>query len=174
MVKQGTFREDLYYRILVVPIHLPPLRERPGDVEQLLHHFFVRFRARHNRPDLGMQPGLLQYFLDYNWPGNVRELENALERMVLLAKGSTLTPDDLPDFLRPTIRAGDLPPITLPEQGVNLEALEKEMILQALKKCGGNQTRAARYLGMSRRTLGYRLEKYGVHGEALKSLKQGA
>jgi DNA-binding NtrC family response regulator len=175
MVKQGTFREDLYYRVLVVPIHLPPLRERPGDVEQLLQHFFVKFRERHGRPDLAMQPGLLRYFLEYSWPGNVRELENAVERMVLLAKGSTLTPDDLPDFLRPaTVVSSEIPQIALPEQGVNLEALEKEMILQALKKCGGNQTRAARYLGMSRRTLGYRLEKYGVHGEALKSLKQGA
>jgi DNA-binding NtrC family response regulator len=174
MVKQGAFREDLYYRILVVPIQLPPLRERVGDIEELLQHFFIKFRARHDRTDLTMEPGLTRYFLDYKWPGNVRELENSVERMVLLAKGQEITADDLPDFLRPQILQVEAPPIALPESGVNLEAMEREIILQALKKCNGNQTRTARYLGMSRRTLAYRLEKHGIHGETLRVLKQGA
>src|SRR5215471_6813634 len=174
MVKQGAFREDLYYRILVVPIQLPPLRERTGDIEELLQHFFIKFRARHDRTELTMEPGLVRYFLDYKWPGNVRELENAVERMVLLAKGQELTADDLPDFLRPQVLQVEAPPIALPEHGVNLEAMEREIILQALKKCNGNQTRTARYLGMSRRTLAYRLEKHGIHGETLRVLKQSA
>jgi two-component system NtrC family response regulator len=173
MVKQGTFREDLYYRLLVVPIKLPPLRERSGDIEELVQHFFRKSRVKHNRPDMTMRQEVLQYCSEYSWPGNVRELENAVERMVLLAKGEELTAADLPDSIRP--QAGDsVPPMQLPEHGVSLEAFEKQMILQALKKCGGNQTQAARYLSMSRRTLAYRLEKYGVHSDTLKALKQGA
>jgi DNA-binding NtrC family response regulator len=174
MVKQGTFREDLYYRILVVPIQLPPLRNRRGDVEELVQHFLIKFRLRHGRPDLTMEPGLMKFLLEYTWPGNVRELENAIERMVLLAKGNELTADDLPDFLRPEILPNEASTITLPEHGINLEEMEKEIILQALKKCNGNQTRTARYLGMSRRTLAYRLEKHGIHGNAVRFLKHGS
>jgi DNA-binding NtrC family response regulator len=173
MVKEGTFREDLYYRLLVVPITLPPLRERTGDIPELVQQFFVKCQAKHARPDLAMQPGLLHYFSEYEWPGNVRQLENAIERLVLLAKGSEVMPEDLPDFLRPEAIPSEKP-AGPPQQGVSLEAFEKQLILEALKKCGGNQTRAARYLNMSRRTLAYRLEKYGVHGDALKALKQSA
>lgn len=173
MVKQGTFREDLYYRLLVVPIKLPPLRERTGDIEELVQHFFRKSRAKHNRPEMTIGQEVLQSCSEYAWPGNVRELENAVERMVLLAKSGELTAVDLPDSIRPQANEGALP-VMLPEHGVSLEAFEKQMILQALKKCGGNQTQAARYLSMSRRTLAYRLEKYGVHGDALKALKQGA
>jgi two-component system NtrC family response regulator len=100
MVKQGSFREDLYYRLLVVPIKLPSLRERTSDIQELLQHFFVKFREKHARPDLIIRPEVLQAFLDYKWPGNIRELENAVERMVLLAKLSEITVADLPDFLR--------------------------------------------------------------------------
>jgi two-component system NtrC family response regulator len=119
-----------------------------------------------------MRPEVLQCCAEYPWPGNVRELENIIERMVLLAKGSELTAADLPDSIR--CRPSDAnPPVSLPDRGVSLAAFEKQVILQALKKCGGNQTQAARYLSMSRRTLAYRLEKLGVHGEALKAMKQG-
>jgi two-component system NtrC family response regulator len=173
MVKQGSFREDLYYRLLVVPIKLPSLRERVTDVQELLQHFFVKFREKHARLDLTMRPEVLQAFLDYKWPGNIRELENAVERMVLLAKLSEITVADLPDFLRSGSRE-QTPIFSLPQHGISLDAVEKEMILEALKRCGGNQTQAARYLGMSRRTLAYRLEKYGVHGDALKTLRHGA
>jgi two-component system NtrC family response regulator len=173
MVKQGVFREDLYYRLLVVPINVPPLRERPGDVEKLAQHFFVKFRAKHGREDLTMKPELLRYLSEYPWPGNVRELENAIERMVLLARASELMPSDLPEFL-PSAAAIEGPAISLPQNGVSLEAFEKQVILQALKQCGGNQTLTARHLGISRRTLAYRLEKYGVQGDALKAFKHGA
>jgi two-component system NtrC family response regulator len=174
MVKQGAFREDLYYRLLVVPIKLPPLRERTGDIETLVQHFFVRCRAKHQREDLTMKPDLMRFFMDYTWPGNVRELENAVERMVLLSKGTELTVADLPDFLQPGLVEGEGSAANSAEHTLNLEAMEKQMILQALKECGGNQTQAARHLGISRRTLSYRLEKYGVYGDKLKALKHGA
>jgi DNA-binding NtrC family response regulator len=173
MVKQGTFREDLYYRLLVVPIKLPPLRERTGDIEELVQHFFLRATAKYKRQDLKMKPELMRYFVEYHWPGNVRELENAVERLILLSTGSELTVADLPDFLHPGAADTDTAGNVLPEQGTSLEAMEKQMILQALKRCGGNQTHAARHLGMSRRTLAYRLEKYGVYGDKLKALKHG-
>lgn len=171
MVKQGTFREDLYYRLLVVPIKLPSLRERSADIEELVQHFFRKNRIKHGRSDLTMQPEVLQHFLEYTWPGNVRELENAIERMVLLAKGGELTLADLPDSIRRPQSNASLP-VSVPDQGMSLQAFERQLILQALKKCGGNQTQAARHLGISRRTLAYRLERFGVHGEALKAMKQ--
>jgi len=175
MVKQGTFREDLYYRLLVVPIKLPALRERAGDIEELVGHFFIKFRAKYNRPDLSMKSDLMGYFLQYNWPGNVRELENAIERMVLLSKSDELSVNDLPDFLHPKLAEGEeRPRYAPPESELSLAEMEKQMILHALKQCGGNQTQAARHLGLSRRTLAYRLEKYGIYGDKLKALKQDA
>jgi len=175
MVKQGTFREDLYYRLLVVPIKLPPLRERPGDIEELVQHFFAKFRAKHKRPDLTMSSELMPFFVQYNWPGNVRELENAIERMVLLSTSGELTTNDLPDFLNlQEDDSEESPRVALPENDLSLEDMEKRMILRALKQCGGNQTQAARHLGLSRRTLAYRLEKYGIYGEKLKAMKHEA
>jgi DNA-binding NtrC family response regulator len=174
MVKQGTFREDLYYRLLVIPIKLPALRERKTDIEGLVQHFFVKSRARYGHHELTMSPELLPYLLEYNWPGNVRELENVVERMVLLSKGSQLTAADLPDFLRPDTIECEKSGFTAADGTMSLKAIEKEMILQTLKRCSGNQTHAARQLGMSRRALGYRLEKYGVYGEKLKAMKHGA
>ncbi len=174
MVREGTFREDLYYRLLVVPIRLPPLRERVGDVETLVEHFFVKSRVKHGRLDLVMPPDVLQAFQSYSWPGNVRQLENGVERVVLLAKGPELAVSDLPEFLRLESAASPMPLIPLPEGGVSLKDFEKQMLLQALKKCGGNQTRAARYLNVSRRTLAYRLEKHGLAGDALKAIPHSA
>jgi|SRR5689334_1424492 two-component system, NtrC family, response regulator len=180
MSKQGTFREDLYYRLLVVPIKVPPLRDRTGDVIELAQHFFARFRAKYSRGDLAISSEVLQCLAEYKWPGNVRELENVVERMVLLARTSELMTADLPDVLMP--RATLAEPVAtlegsmLPAEpsGVSLEAVEKYYIIQALKRCGGNQAATARFLGISRRTLAYRLEKYGVQGEALKAFKHGA
>ena len=172
MVKQGTFREDLYYRLLVVPIKLPPLRERPGDIQELVQHFFGTCRAKHQCFDLIMKAELLAYFLDYKWPGNVRELENVIERMVLLSNGTELTAGDLPESLQPGASRDEAPPFITPEHGMRLEEMEREMILQALKNCKGNQTLTAQQLGMSRRTLAYRLERYGVRGDNLKALKK--
>jgi two-component system, NtrC family, response regulator len=173
MVKEGTFREDLYYRLLVVPITLPPLRAREGDVPELVQQFFLKLRAKHNRPDLVLPPEIISCFAQYDWPGNVRQLENAVERLVLLAKGNEISPDDLPNFLRPAAPQPNKPFMTLPDGEMDLEALEKQLILQVMEKCRGNQTQAARYLNMSRRALGYRLEKYGLQRDALKSMRRG-
>ena len=145
MIEDGTFREDLYYRLAVIPLVMPPLRERAEDI-----------------PDLVMSPALLSYFVRYRWPGNVRELENVVERIVVLARGSDITIDDLPHFLRQEKGGIDALEIHLPPQGISLEAIEKELILKALYKCDWNQTRAARYLDISRKTLIYRIEKHGI------------
>ena len=175
MVKQATFREDLYYRLLVVPIKLPPLRERDGDIEELVHHFFVKFRAKHGRQELRINPELMRYFQEYSWPGNVRELENAIERMVLLAKGDEMEIADLPEPIRAeSTTAEGRASFAGNENEFSLAEMEKQMILHALKHWGGNQTQAARHLGLSRRTLAYRLEKYGIFGDKLKAMKQEA
>jgi len=174
MVKEGAFREDLYYRLLVVPIELPPLRERQSDIPDLVLHFLEKAKHKHNRSELMLRSDLLPYFSNYPWPGNVRQLENTIERMVLLSGSPEITRNDLPDFLkgeRPSVLAlqGDLP-----DEGINLDTLEKDLIVRALRKFDGNQTRAARFLNMSRRTLAYRLEKYDIQTEGLKIHKQGA
>jgi two-component system NtrC family response regulator len=174
MAKEGQYREDLYYRLLVVPIRMPALRERNGDIEKLAQHFFVKFRARHGRLDLTMSPEVLHYLYEYWWPGNVRELENTLERMVLLARGTELSVSDLPDYLMPATKAPSAAPLPQEQGATTLQAFERQMILDALKQCGGNQTATARQLGISRRTLAYRLEKYGVQGDTLKALRHGA
>jgi two-component system NtrC family response regulator len=169
MVKAGTFREDLYYRLLVVPIDLPPLRDRTGDIPILVQHFFDKCRVKHGRLDLKMSAAVLPHFASYEWPGNVRQLENAVERLVLLTQGNEIMPTDLPDFLQASLASqSETLPVALPEEGISLEALEKDLILQALKKSAGNQTRAARYLNMSRRALAYRLEKYNAQAEPMK------
>jgi DNA-binding NtrC family response regulator len=153
---------------------VPPLRDRLGDIPELVQHFFLKSRAKHGRPALSMPSAMLRYFAAYDWPGNIRQLENAVERLVLLAKSDEVSVQDLPDFLREPAAPPEKPPsVSLPDQGVSLEAFEKELILEALKKFAGNQTRAARYLNMTRRTLAYRLEKHGLGGESLRAMKHG-
>jgi len=174
MVKDGSFREDLYYRLLVVPIEVPPLRERLEDIPELLQHFFSNCKTKHNRPDLTMPSTLVPYFSSYSWPGNVRQLQHIVERLVLLARDSEITPEELPEFLwfqnsREAIAAPDLP-----DEGVNLTMLEKDLILRVLAKFSGNQTNAARYLGLSRRTLSYRMKKYRIPTEHVKEVRQSA
>ena len=162
MVEDGAFREDLYYRLAVIPLDLPSLRERPEDIPELVQHFFLQAKEKQSRPELVLPTRLLPYFSGYTWPGNVRELENIIERIVVLARGEEITLNDLPDFLRrerPTVEALHL---DLPSHGISLEALEKELIVRAMEKFAGNQTRAAQYLDISRKTLIYRMEKFGL------------
>ena len=166
MIEDGTFREDLYYRLSVIPLELPPLRERPEDIPELVEHFFVKSRARNGRANLVLPPPLLPYFTAYRWPGNVRELENIVERLVVLGRGDEIAPEDLPEFLRRTRPAVEELRLDLPPQGISLEAVEKELILRALKKFHWNQSQAARYLDLSRKTLIYRMEKFGLRREA--------
>lgn len=162
MVEDGAFRDDLYYRLAVIPLELPPLRDRPDDIPELVEHFFLRAREKHGRPDLGLPAALIPYFCAYRWPGNVRELENVVERLVVLSGGNELTLNDLPESLRRERPSLEVLQLDLPPQGISLEAVEKELILRALQKSNWNQTQAARYLDLSRKTLIYRMEKYNI------------
>jgi two-component system NtrC family response regulator len=162
MVEDETFRKDLYYRLSVIPLELPPLRQRVDDIPDLAEHFFVRAKQRLGRPDLVLPQGLIRYFSGYHWPGNVRELENVIERVIVLARGKEITLEDLPPNLRQEPSALDAIKFELPDSGISLEGVERELILRALEKCGWNQSKAARYLDISRRTLGYRMEKFGL------------
>jgi len=165
MVEEGEFRRDLYYRLLVVPIEVPPLRERCGDIPELVHHFLEVFKQKHNRPQLQLPPSLLPYFANYHWPGNVRELEHLLERIVLLSRTHDIGPEDLPDVLRLTKSSELVVEKDLPDDTLNLGGVERDLIVRALVKFSGNQTSAARYLGLSRRTLAYRMKKHRLAPE---------
>jgi two-component system NtrC family response regulator len=161
LVGRGRFREDLYYRLVVVPIDLPPLRDRPEDIPEFVHYFFEISRQRHGKPSLTFPETLLPYFIGYRWPGNVRELENTIERIVVLSRDDRIGVQDLPDFLRADPVAG--PEKTIPTgEGTGLANVERELIIQAMRKFNWNQTRAAQSLGISRKTLIYRIAKYGV------------
>jgi DNA-binding NtrC family response regulator len=162
MIEDGTFREDLYYRLAVIPLVMPPLRERADDIPELVQSFFRKSQEKNKRPGLAMPPALLPYFVRYRWPGNIRELANIVERIVVLARGSDVTVEDLPQFLTQERAGGDALEIDFASKGVSLEAIEKELILRALHKCDWNQTRAAHYLDLSRKTLIYRIEKHGI------------
>ena len=165
MIEDGTFREDLYYRLSVIQLELPPLRERPEDVIELVQHFFTKSKEKHNRPDLVLPESLMPYFCAYRWPGNVRELENVIEGLVVLARDNEIRVNDLPEPIRRERPALEALRLDLPPHGISLEAVEKELILRALKKFNWNQTHAAQYLDISRKTLIYRMEKYGLRQE---------
>ena len=165
MIEDGAFREDLYYRLNVIPLVMPSLRERGEDIPDLVAYFFRKSQQKNERAELVMPPAVLPYFRRYRWPGNVRELENVVERIVVLARGNEVTVQDLPEFLRQERAGADALEIDLAPQGISLEAVEKELILKALERCGWNQTRAARYLDISRKTLIYRMERHGIRKE---------
>lgn len=165
MVEDGSFREDLYYRLAVIPLTLPPLRERPDDVPELVALFFQKLKERMNRPALKLHSSLLPYFSGYRWPGNVRELENVMERLVVLARGEEITVEDLPDFLRREKPALEAIQLDLPPEGISLEGVERELVFRALQKANWNQTKAAEYLDISRKQLIYRMEKFNFRRE---------
>jgi two-component system NtrC family response regulator len=165
MVEDGTFREDLYYRLAVIPLHLPPLRERPDDIPELVQHFFAKSKEKHGMKDLVLPASLIPYFCNYRWPGNLRELENVIERLVILTRGNEITLGDLPDCLQRGRPAVEAEHIELSSQGISFEAVEKELILWALRKADWNQTRAAALLDLSRKTFIYRMEKHGIPKE---------
>jgi DNA-binding NtrC family response regulator len=169
MIEDGTFREDLYYRLAVIPLELPPLRERFEDIPELVQHLFLKSKQKHGRSQLQLPESLLNGFSNYDWPGNIRELENIIERLVVLAIGDKISTDDLPEFLKRGNSPLDLIRLDLSPQGISLEAIEKDLILKALKKFNWNQTQAARYLDISRRTLNYRMEKHGVRKDMIEN-----
>lgn len=162
MVKDGAFRGDLYYKLTMTPIELPPLRDRAEDVPALAHHFFAQSKEKHGRADMVLPDSLLSSFCTYPWPGNVGELEQVIDRIVAFSQSSQVAVTDLPEFLwRERIEA-DVLHLDLPAHGISLEAVEKTLILRALKKFNWNQSRAAKYLDLSRKTLIYRMEKFGL------------
>jgi DNA-binding NtrC family response regulator len=165
MIEDGAFREDLYYRLAVIPLELPPLRDRADDIPELVQMLFVKAARKHGKTGLKLPAELLPHFGGYRWPGNIRELENIIERLVVLTVGDEIVYEDLPEFLRVERSELDGIRLDLPAQGISLEGVEKELILRALQKFNWNQTHAARYLDLSRRTLIYRMEKFGLQKE---------
>ena len=166
LAASGTFRQDLYYRLAVVPIEMPPLRNRAEDIPNFVDHFFEVFRQKHGKPRLTFPSSLIPYFIPYRWPGNVRELENTVERIVVLSKGGQVTLDDLPEFLQPACRPRPKPAASA--ECTSLQAVERELIVHALRTFQGNQSRAAKSLGITRKTLLYRILKYGIDREESK------
>ena len=165
MVEDGTFREDLYYRLAVILLEMPPLRERAEDIPELVQHFFAQSCRKHGRTHLSLPQAWIPYFSHYRWPGNIRELVNVVERLVVLAQGAEITLEDLPGPLRSERLAVEADRIELSPLGVSLDAIEKDLIFWALKKSNWNQTRAAALLDVSRKTLIYRMEKHGIPRE---------
>jgi len=159
-VKQGRFREDLYYRLNVMTITLPTLREHPSDVPLLVDHYVQVFNREFRKAIRGATPEAMTLLKAYRWPGNIRELRNAVERAMLLAEGEWLTPDLLPVVAGRAASVGQL--MELPEEGVHLDVLERELVVQALRRTGGNQTKAAALLGLNRDQIRYRIEKFGL------------
>jgi two-component system, NtrC family, response regulator HydG len=163
MVAEGRFREDLYYRLNVVPVRLPPLRERPGDVEELASHFLARVAPRIGRKVTGFAPEALALLRRHAWPGNVRELENVVEQALVFAEGDLVRPEDLPEGLR---RAAPSPALPVPSGDRSLtdilEDLEEQLILAAYERAKGVKAETARLLGIKPSALYYKLEKYGI------------
>jgi DNA-binding NtrC family response regulator len=163
LVREGRFREDLYFRLNVVRITIPPLRERIEDILPLARFFVDHFNREFKREVLGISPEAATLLTRYEWPGNVRELRNVIERAMILEGGEYLLPHDLPQEIAgvaPTRRASCQ--VLLPEGGVVLGDIERSLICQALERTGGNQVQAASLLGISRHTLRYRMQKYGL------------
>jgi DNA-binding NtrC family response regulator len=166
-VRQGRFREDLYFRLNVVPITLPSLRERREDVPLLASFFLERCNQTFHRKLRGFTAQAMEMMVSWRWPGNVRELRNLIERLVLLSDGDVIGADQLPAEIRWAGQAASATscPFILPEEGINLDEVEQGLLQQALERTQGNQSAAARLLGISRYALRYRMEKMGLLGE---------
>ena len=171
MSEKGTFREDLYYRLNVINIRIPPLRERREDIRLIMDYYLKKCSAENGRRIDGFSNDAVQFLEAYDWPGNVRELRNAVERMVVLAQGSTLTLNDVPEEIRKALgaqleREQQPQEPSVAETGVlGIRYNEKALILKALEECGGNRSQAAIKLQISRRTLHRKLNEYGITGE---------
>jgi transcriptional regulator with PAS, ATPase and Fis domain len=166
MASKGQFREDLFYRLSVIPINLTPLRERREDIPVLIDHFIDQYNLRFNKNVTGLTDKARKALETYDWPGNVRELKNAIERAMILQDDGLLTLDLFPlriaEFKvesRVTLPGGNL---RIPETGIDLYEVEKQLIQQALIRAGGNQSKASRLLSITRDTLRYKMKKYGL------------
>ena len=157
-VKAGRFREDLFYRLQVMPIALPALRERKGDVSLLAKYYIDRFNTEFRKRVRGLSAAAGDTLEHYGWPGNVRELKNAIERAMLLVEGDLLEPEHFTTLTRSVSPTQ----FRLPAEGVNLDDVERQLLMQALERSGGNQTQAAQLLGINRDQVRYRIEKFGL------------
>ena len=157
-VEAGTLREDLFYRLQVLPIVLPPLRERVGDIPLLANHYIARYNSEFRKRVRGLTPGAMAALQQHPWPGNIRELRNAIERAMLLLEGEWIRAEDVTSIVRTS--ASVL--FRLPAEGVRLEDVERQLLIQALERAGGNQTQAGHLLGINRDQVRYRAEKFGL------------
>lgn len=162
MVEKGEFREDLLYRLKVIPIYLPPLRERKEDISLLVDYFIDKYSKEINKGELLMEKETLDLLKNYDFPGNIRELENLVERLIILSSGGVIDPSLLPKEILKGAFANKNEDFLLPEEGINLEKVEENFVRQALAMTNGNQTNAAKLLGISRHALIYRLEKLNL------------
>jgi DNA-binding NtrC family response regulator len=162
MVKDGRFREDLYYRLNIIPIVIPPLRNRRDDIPPLVDFFIAKHSASSNRQIQGLTASARNLVMSYSWPGNVRQLESAIERAILLCEGNEIQVEDLPVEIRQEGTSASAFNFKLPPEGISFEEVERSLITQAMEQTNWNITRAAKLLGLSFRTLQYRLEKFGM------------
>jgi two-component system, NtrC family, response regulator AtoC len=162
-VDQGKFRADLYYRLNVMQVQLPPLREHPADIPLLVSFYIDQFNREFRKQVRGANPAALDLLRGYRWPGNIRELRNAVERAMLLADGEWLEPVHFPIAVSRRSTAGTY---DLPEDGVSLEQVERGLVIQALTRTGWNHTKAAALLGLNRDQIRYRIEKFGLEKAA--------
>src|SRR6185503_7844210 len=162
MVKENRFREDLYYRLNIIPINIPPLRSRRDDIPPLIDFFIAKHSAGSNRVIRGLTASARNLIMNYSWPGNVRQLESAIERAILLCEGDEIDVEDLPVEMRQEGEPSAAFNFKLPPEGISFEEVEKSLITQAMEQTNWNITRAAKLLGLSFRTLQYRLEKFGL------------
>ena len=160
-IKEGRFREDLFYRLNVIPIHLPPVRERKEDIPALANHFLSLYREKNKKEIKEISPKALDLLIRHDWPGNIRELENCLERAVIVARGELIAPADLPPAIQNLPAGKEDAEIPFPA-GISLQEAEKALILKTLEDAGGNRSRAAEILGINRRTLQMKLKEYGM------------
>lgn len=165
MVKKGEFREDLFYRLNVIPIEIPPLRDRKEEIPSLIKFFINRYSTNIKKGGIEFSDEALEALVNYKWIGNIRELENFIERVAILNDGKTIKIADLPKEI--LNNRSEFTEFAIPDEGINLDGVERNLIVQALKKANNNQTKAAKLLGITRHTLMYRMEKYNI-----KELKQ--
>ena len=163
-IQKGNFREDLFYRLNVVSLHVPPLRERKEDIPMLAQHFLKHFSERNNKNIQGYTPRAMQKIMAYSWPGNIRELMNAVERAVVLAHADFLDAAEIALIMGDSASSVGAAESDRPPQNLSLEDVEKKSILGALDACGGNKSEAARRLGITRKTLRAKLQKYQAEG----------
>ena len=161
-IKEGTFREDLFYRLNIVSLNIPPLRERKEDILPLIEHFIEKYAKENNRNKLSLSKEAIDSLVKYNLPGNVRELENVIERAVVLCRSEAITLNDLPNVVKGFKAENEIPQIQSGNLIEQVEELEKKLIFDALSNANGNQSQAGRMLGLTERNLRYKMQKYGI------------